>query len=250
MTDPDVVPGIRTGLPTGSRPFWAPGEVIRWHYRRPRWVPGMPETAFPVRVVRDDPSGLVVWLAGGTRGLGVRRIDGNNLRADKSTMFSAQRKQVIDEWWGSGIVRIAATGEPWSVWIFHWDVGTPQQRHSWYVNLEDPLRRDGNAVFSSDRVLDLIISPQGHHRMKDEDELEQAVWQGRFTDAEADSYRTDADAALAAFRNHVWPFDNEWVNWEPPTDWPVPDLPAEWQHWPNAVGDSATPTPTFPAKSS
>ncbi len=228
---------------------WSPGEIIRWHYRRPNWSAGMPETAFPVRVVRDDPRGLVVWLAGGTRGLGVRRADGTDLRADKATMFTAPRRQVLDEWTGSGTLRIAGTGDPWSVWIFHWDVGTPQQRHSWYVNLEAPLRRGEAAVYTTDRVLDLVIGPQGEHRLKDEDELEQAVLQGRFTEPEARSFRADADACLAAFRHGDWPFDDEWVNWMPPADWSVPELPAQWRDWPAAtdIAQAANPVPTFPA---
>lgn len=221
--------------------FWTPGEQVLWHYRRPGWTPGVPQTAFPTRVIRHDADGLAVHLAGGTRGLGVRRADGTDIRADKNTMFTAPRQQVIDQWWGPGILRLAPAGKPWSVWIFHWAADGSEAepgagvRHCWYVNLEAPLRFGPAAVYSTDRVLDVVIGTDGRHRIKDADELEQAVLQGRFSAEQAEQIRSDADAALAAFASGTaWEFDQRWVDWAPDPGWPLPPLPAAWSEFPPA----------------
>ncbi|NNG34520.1 DUF402 domain-containing protein [Nakamurella aerolata] len=136
---------------------------------------------------------------------------------------------------GPGILRLAPTGKPWSVWIFHWtaDGGAAEPdervRHSWYVNLEAPLRFGPDAVYSTDRVLDVVIGPEGQHRIKDADKLEQAVLQGRFGATQADRIRADATAALADFATgDAWEFDRRWVDWLPDPSWPVPTLPDEW----------------------
>lgn len=195
--------------------------MIGWHYRRAGWRPGMAQNAYPVRVVADDERGLAAWLAGGSSGLIALRADGTDLRADKATMFTAPRRQAVGIWSGAGALRIAPTGKPWSAWLF-------PGRPGWYVNLEDPLRRVGDAVISADHVLDVIVDGTGSIRLKDEDELAEAVRQGRFTAAEADRYRADAEAAGADVRRGVWPFRAGWDGWRPPADWSALELPAAW----------------------
>lgn len=79
--------------PIGTGPFLAAGDAFVWHYRSRTWRSGMPETAFPMRVIRDDERGLVSWLAPGTIGLVSERADGGGLRDDKATMFTAARAE-------------------------------------------------------------------------------------------------------------------------------------------------------------
>lgn len=183
----------------------------------------MAQNAYPVRVVVDDENGLAAWLAGGSRGLVATRADGSDLRADKSTMFTAPRRQVEGAWTGSGVLRIAPAGRPWSVWVF------PESgRAGWYINLEEPLRRTERAVVSTDHVLDVVVDGSGNIRLKDEDELAEAVRQGRFTVDQARRYRRNADDAIADFRCGAWPFTAQWLQWRPPPTWSALPLLADW----------------------
>lgn len=211
--------------PIGAGPWLAAGEEFVWHYRRRTWRPGMPETAFPMRVIRDDERGLVGWLAPGTIGLVPQRADGGGLRDNKATMFTAPRRQGRAPWTGAGIVRIIPTGEPWSVWIFRGGPGPDAPFQNWYVNLEDSARRTDTDLVSCDLVLDLVITPDSSVAFKDRDELVLAVEQGRFTAAEATEIESFGARAEQSFRDFDWPFDDEWTHWSPPAEWSVPVLP-------------------------
>ena len=209
--------------PSGGPPYWAPGTRIWWRYRRETWTPGEPETINPMTVVRDDADGLVAWLAEGTPVANAVLADGRAIRqADPGTMFTAPRAQGYGTWRGNGILRVAPTGRPWSVWVFWTDDG---DLDGWYVNLEAPHRRDDCNVYTSDRVLDVDVDADGKHRRKDEDELLEAVRQGRFTAEQAAEF--EADAAEVERVLDAWgpPFCDGWERFAPDPAWPVPQLP-------------------------
>jgi hypothetical protein len=202
--------------------FWRPGEHVYWHYRRPGWEPGDAEYLDPVTVVRDDHRGLVAWLAPGTELLKAVLPGGGPPRsAPPEVAFSIGRASARARWQGPGILRIAPSGAPWSVWLFwddHWTF------EGWYVNLEAPHRRERHDLFSSDHVLDVWIAADGDWRMKDEDELA-AVDQGLFTAAEREGFQQAARAALRTFRAGRFPFDEPWPDWRPDPAWERPVLP-------------------------
>jgi hypothetical protein len=154
--------------PSGSPPFWRPGEVIAWWYGE--------FDAFPMTVVEDGPDRLVAWLADGTPILTKVRMDGRPQRADKGTMFTAPMRQVEDVWRRHDMLRIHRTGEWWSTWVCFAATG---EFVGWYCNIEDPHVRDHRATYSRDHVLDVWVEPDRSVRLKDEDELVLAVEQGR-----------------------------------------------------------------------
>ena len=136
-------------------------------------------------------------------------------------------------WRGQGVVRVAPTGKPWSVWFFR---QTDRAPDGVYVNLELPHRRvDGNAagIFSRDFVLELWIDAEHPGSedvwLKDADELVASVEQGRVTSEQAEAVRALADLAVQDFITAgAWPLDGEWEGWIPDAamDAPVelPDL--------------------------
>jgi hypothetical protein len=63
VLEPYAVTAPDGARPLGVPPFLEPGDVVMWRDRDHAWQPGRPETASPMRVVRDDESGLVAWLA-------------------------------------------------------------------------------------------------------------------------------------------------------------------------------------------
>ncbi len=205
--------------------YWQPGEQIHWIYRRPAWTPGDPQTVHPMTVVRDDADGLVAWLAGDTPILVPRLEDGTSLRSGTArTMFRSPRIQGRGIWQGNGTLRITQPGTPWSVWLFWNEDG---EFKGYYVNLEDPHRRDGRATISSDHVLDIVVGADRTHRRKDEDELAEAVRQGRYTAAEAAAIEADASAAEVAIAEWGTPYRDGWESWTPDPSWPVPPLPED-----------------------
>ena len=50
--------------------------------------------------------------------------------------------------------------------------------HSWYVNLEEPLRRTAIGFDTLDHELDVIVELDGSWRWKDEDDLAEAIRRG------------------------------------------------------------------------
>jgi len=99
---------------------------------------------------------------------------------------------------------------------------------NYYVNLEQPHRRDGRdgrATISSDHVLDIVVQPDRTYHRKDEDELAEAVRQGRYTAAKAAAIELDADEVEAVIDAWGSPFCDGWESWQPDPAWPIPPLP-------------------------
>ena len=100
----------------------------------------------------------------------------------------------------------------------HW---TPEWRFLyWYVNLEHWLGRSARTIDYVDDKLDLVVSPDGSVRWKDEDELELAAELGLLDAAEV---RAEAERVLAA---PPWP--SGWEEWRPDPSWPTPAMPDDW----------------------
>jgi hypothetical protein len=206
-----------------SRPaYWSPGETVLWRYTRPRHLS---ESVRPVRVVRDDADGLVAWLAPGTPLLRPVLADGRDLRAvplaERFDVDRHGRANRLDTWHGSGILKVAPSGVPWSVWLFWGALGFD----AWYVNLEAVHQRDDHELVTQDHVLDVVVLPDRSTSRKDEDELAVAVTNGRFTAAEARQIEADADAVEAVVRRWGSPFCDGWEHWAADPAWPTPELP-------------------------
>lgn len=194
-----------------------------WRYRR--IVPGYvgPETVRPMTVVRDDARGLVAWLARGTEILRPVLPDGGELRSlPLIDMFRAARALRRDRWVGQGILKLAPTGVPWSIWCFWTDQWS---FNGWYVNLEDPHHRDEGSIATQDHVLDLWVAPDRSVLWKDDDELEACVVAGRYTAQQAAAFRADARVVEGLVARWDTPFSDRWEEWRPDPTWRVPDLP-------------------------
>jgi hypothetical protein len=210
---PDLPIGAR---PSGEPPYWEPGTIIWWRY----W----PRSVEPLRVVRDDPAGLVAWLAPETPVIRSVLASGDDIRSMplSPARFTAPRASKRDVWRGPGILKIAPTGVPWSVFVFWDDEG--RHRH-WYVNLEQVHVRDKENVYTRDHVLDLIVHPDRRVTRKDEDEFAAAVEAGRFGAEVAVSIQEAADDVVRRVAAWESPFCDGWERWRPHPDWPLPDLP-------------------------
>ena len=181
-----------------------------------------PHFAQPVTVVRDDADALVVWLPCGTPVLRAARADGRGKRDDPSTLFTTELVQERGTHALHDQLRIAPTGQPWSVWAFFAECSG--EFTGWYVNLEEPHVRDDGAVYTSDHVLDLVLAPDRTLVRKDEDELALAVAQGVFSAAAAAAIEENAVAVERLVAEWGPPFCDGWDSFRPDPAWPTPRL--------------------------
>jgi len=216
-TSPGEVPDLpEDSRPSGGPPYWQPGRQVWWRY----W----PRAVRPMTVVRDDADGLVAWLAPETPVLRSVLADGRDLRAIPvgPARFTMPRAVRRDVWRGTGILKVAPTGVPWSVWLF-WDAdGTFR---NWYVNLEQVHVRDDHSVYTRDHVLDVVVHPDRTVARKDEDELAAAVDAGRFSADQAASFEAHAHEVERLVARWGRPFCDGWEDWRPDPGWPVGTLP-------------------------
>ncbi|MFF9338530.1 MULTISPECIES: DUF402 domain-containing protein [unclassified Streptomyces] len=213
---------------SGDIQHWAPGEHILWRYRGI----GTDEVHIcrPVTVVRDTPGLLAVWMAPGTECVRPVLADGTPVHDEPlATRYTAPRTTERARWTGSGVLKLARPGDPWSVWLF-WDRGW--RFRSWYVNLEEPRRRWAGGLDSEDHFLDISVYPDRSWLWRDEDEFAQAQRSGLMDAARA--ARVEAAGAAAVRLVEEWgaPFRDGWEEWRPDPAWTVPALPADWDRTP------------------
>lgn len=209
--------------PAGSAPYLAAGEVLQWHYGA---------SVDLLRVVRDDARGLVAWLPSGSERLAAAPRDGRGLRErsleERARLAVARDYQMqVVPWRGPGLLRIAPTAVPWSIWYFRGDDGSFEGH---YVNLELVHERpaDGSPrLHTRDLTLDLWLEA-GEVWLKDADELAAGVAGGWCTESQAEVIREIAEQARDHLVRRSWPLDEDWETWRPPADWDEPlTLPAD-----------------------
>jgi hypothetical protein len=200
--------------PAGDPPYFASGAEITWHY-------GL--SADVLRVVSDDERGLVAWLPSGSEQLASLPVDGRHLRdRPMAERFTAPREFRVRNWHGRGILRVAPTARPWSIWYFSEDDGSFAGH---YLNLELVHRRpaDGSPrVHTRDLILDLWVE-DGETWLKDADELEAVIVTGRYSREQAEVVSDIADQARRdQIDPRAWPLDDGWESWRPLPEWDAP----------------------------
>lgn len=185
-----------------------------------------PPGALPVTIAeeRDLPA---LYLPAGTRGRWPT-VDGRTIRdAPLERRFVPSWDTEEREWTGSDVLILPEVGAAHSVWLF-W---TPPERRfaGWYVNLEAPWRPTTLGFETRDHTLDLWVEPDRTWSWKDEDELEVALAVGHYSDAEAAAIRAEGERVVERIEAWSSPFCDDWEEWGPDPDWPIPELPPDWE---------------------
>ena len=88
------------------------------------------------------------------------------------------------------------------------------------------------AVARSGRVLvlDLVVRLTPFQAgWKDVDELDWSIKAGVISVATANDIQTAGHRALRSAEALEWPFDEDWNQWLPDDDWPVPQMAPRWR---------------------
>jgi hypothetical protein len=228
MTDGEAVTAAARA---GGTAFWKPGSQILWRYRENGGT--RIHIARPVTVVRDDAEVLAAWMAPGTECVKPVLADGTPVHQEPlASRYTKPRTVLRDRWFGTGVLKLARPGEPWSVWLF-WEPGW--RFKNWYVNLEEPLVRWSGGVDSEDHFLDISVQPDGSWHWRDEDEFAQAQRDGLMDARLAERVRRAGRSAVEVIRAWGPPFRDGWQDWRPDPSWPVPSLPKDWDRTPAHV---------------
>ena len=191
--------------------MWSRGASVLLRYIRY----GKVRLAEPQILLQDDDGLVATYLPAGTPAK-VPVTDGRPLRGQADRDWGMR-----DHLWQAHALRLMRWGAGYSLILF-WrpDTGAFD---GWYVNVEEPLRRSRFGFDTDDLILDIKVEPDGTWRWKDEDELEEAVRLGRFTQPESAEIRARAERVL---EERPWP--TGWEDFRPDPAWPVPRVPEGW----------------------
>jgi Protein of unknown function (DUF402) len=188
-----------------------PGDVV---VRRDVWH-GQPKVAWGGIVVADEPDLLALYMP-----------EGSPLRFAPDFFGAPHPWSHKDRWHGHGVLQLQLPGEMHSVWVF-WE-GAERKLGAWYVNIQEPFRRSRFGFDTQDLELDIVVSPDGSWRYKDDERLEDWIERGRWTAAEVAEIRSEARRIGGLLENGNRWWSEEWAAWRPDPTWPQPTVPDAW----------------------
>lgn len=191
---------------------WRAGDsvLLRSVYRaRARW--GLPQL-----LVEETADHVVLFSPIGTVG---RRPDFSLI--DYLQQYRSGEWTFVEHTWREfNRLRITRWGRAHSISVL-WDADW--NFRSWYVDLQEPLRRTRLGFDTRDQALDVVVEPDGRWQWKDENHLAELTGLGAFTPEESAAIRAEGDRVIA---ERPWP--TGWEDWRPDPAWPLPQLPPNW----------------------
>ena len=170
---------------------------------------------FPHRYVGEWRDRVAIYCGPGNQGKAMRRGPDGYLKR-----WATDAPPFDTEWEQTHVLRFEAPGARHSIevyWTLEWE------QLSWYVNLQTPTIVADGRIDTTDQALDIVVSPDGEWRWKDEDELAEAVELGIWTERQAEEIRAEGERVLEA---SPWP--TGWEDWRPPEQWGPLGLPRDW----------------------
>lgn len=215
------------GAPPSDR-RWNPGETAVLRYITRDGRPGM---SWPFTVVEDRDDLLALYIPKGAVYKRFVPRPASELR-DRGHV-----RELQDTEWRRDVLRLMYPGAHHSIWVF-WEHENGERRHtSYYVNMEEPFRRNGIGFDTNDHTLDIMVTPDLQWRWKDEDELAERIELGVYPADFAEFVRAEGKRVIEAIESGGSPFGDGWPDWQPPADWPKPSLPTDWEREPVTLWD-------------
>lgn len=197
-------------------------------------------TARPLIVVQDTAELSVLWMPHGT----VRKVpDGAHI----DPIYPVSRKDRIiadlargdwhyqDHTWEVSTLVTMRPADSYAVWASWLPDGT---HFGYYVNLQLPYRRTPIGFEAMDLMLDSVVQPDLSWQWKNDDEFEEIVELGLYSQDLARHIRAEAGRAIADLEARRWPFDGTLLELRPEPAPTAPVLHSGWQR-PHATGFTA-----------
>ena len=108
-------------------------------------------------------------------------------------------------------------------WSADWEL------HFWYVNLQSPIQFTDHGILGQDYILDILVSPDFSWVLKDEDEFSERHRRGFLDDEVNVLIPAESDRMIEAIERRDSPFCDGWEHWRPHQEWPIPDIPSNWE---------------------
>jgi hypothetical protein len=140
---------------------WQPGDIV---LRRDVWRT-QPMVGWGGIVVADSPELLALYMP-----------EGSPFAFAPDFFGEPHPWSHKDRWEGNGVLQLQRPGEMHAVWVF-WE-STDRRLGAWYVNLQEPFRRTSLGFDTQDLELDIVVSPDGDWRLKDDEKLEGWIERG------------------------------------------------------------------------
>jgi predicted RNA-binding protein associated with RNAse of E/G family len=168
-------------------------------------------TVRPVTVIEDSEDQFVSYLAPGT--LVDYPVDVEHGEKCFNMWLSGDWQLHKYEFVVPGVLRIAPAGQAFEVFA---SVEPEEGVTSWYVNFQEPLRRQPYGFDTMDEVLDLVVS-RGltSWTRKDEDELTLALAMGVYSPDDVERLLSTCSMVEDNLRRGTVPWDVRWSTWSP-----------------------------------
>lgn len=102
--------------------------------------------------------------------------------------------------------------------------------YGWKVDSSSPFARTPAGIDIIDEVLDIVVSPERTHNLRDVDELSRLVDMGIYSEADAQQLHAVALEVIALAQAGAPPFDDEWIAWQPDSGLVLGESPQGWQY--------------------
>lgn len=188
---------------------------------RGRWK-GSIYWALPVTVIQDDSSKVVLYWPAGTPCKRPAK------RATIPELLNPPYPALSDSFWtDTDILMLCEIGKPYS--INRMTSTKNGELLCWYVNIQAPIQRIDIGFETEDLLLDVVFEPDlSSWKLKDEDELIEAVNLGIFDQQEEEEIRLAAQESISNIMSDKSPINKKWMYWTPPTSWDIPVMPDYW----------------------
>jgi predicted RNA-binding protein associated with RNAse of E/G family len=194
-----------------------PGEIVYMRHFQHDVVSGV----FPLRAVRHDASGVLLWGEAGSRHFFTVMADGRWMRETPLPEWVRGPKRLVDAEAKHSLLSWHPSGADYSIRFFFDHDG---RFLNWYANLEVPAvpwRADGLAGLDTvDWDLDVVIDPDRSWRWKDEEEFAERLRTPEYY--WVDDERRVRQAGLDVIKlveAGDFPFDGTWTGFRPDTEW-------------------------------
>lgn len=208
---------------------WTTGDIIALRYIS---TDARIEMCWPCRVVEDTDEILAVFIAAGSK-----YKAGPKRSAAEKRQYQRDFLPPDEYEWRKDTLRLMFPGQHHSVFLFWKGNGANRQFESYFVNIEEPYRRTAVGIDTQDHTLDIVVQPDLSWEWRDEDELQNHVRHGFYTQDLAEFARAEGNRVIEQIKREIHPCLKNWDCWQSDPTWEIPTFPAGWDTTPITFWD-------------